>query len=193
MEISVGILCGGRSRRMGRDKALLERSPSDPTRFLDYLLREFGGCGEILLSVRKGQEYREHTGNFRCLEDETENCGPLEGIRRILSAVKSDYVFICAVDMPLLTRQAKHYLEQFVCSDYDAWVFEDETGQHPLCAIYSRGILPLIEEQLAEGDYKIRNLFPKIRTRLVSLMGSGLAPDTLKNINTIEDYRRLRG
>lgn len=193
MRISIGILCGGKGRRMGRDKALLQcGAPNAPT-FLEHMLREFAGAPELLVSVRRGQNYGPQAVHCRYLEDQREDCGPLEGIRRVLQEMRTEYAFICAVDMPFVTKKTVEYLEQMISEDDDAWVFEDVTGIHPACAVYSRKVLPVLEEQLAAEDYRIRGLLARVRTRYVSLEASPLDQNTLQNINTPEDYRKLCG
>lgn len=186
MELSIGILCGGRSRRMGTDKALL---PWQSTTFLGRLVQELEGVGEILLSARADQDYGP--GNIRCLEDENQDIGPIEGIRKILKEAATEYVFICAVDMPYVNRQTVACIESFLHNDFDGYVLCDDSGLHPLCGIYSKRMLPALEAQITTGDYKIQNVFSKTRVMAIPVSLCGLSDYVVRNVNTEKQYLGL--
>lgn len=183
MELSIGILCGGKSRRMGLDKALLK---AGNTTFLDRLLEEFNGFKNVYLSVRPEQSYEAEKAVY--LTDENQNTGPIEGVRRILKESETEYVFICAVDMPFINCQTVEYLKQFINGEFDAYVMEDETGVHPLCGIYSRKMLPVLEKQIELGEFKIQNAFTKTAVKKVPIAQTPLSKDILDNVNTIKEY-----
>ncbi len=179
----VGILAGGKSTRMGEDKALLR---IENERIIDRIIRQFGDLPELMISCAQKGDY-EFAG-ITCVADENAGIGPIEGIRRILTETECDHVFVCAVDMPFVTKDAKRYLEQFISSEYDAYVFADEEHIHPLCAIYSKSILPVIGEVIASGNYRIREVLNRVRTKYIDITLSGLDPKTVSNINTQEEY-----
>ncbi|MDK2808769.1 MAG: molybdopterin-guanine dinucleotide biosynthesis protein [Clostridiales bacterium] len=183
---TVGILCGGNSRRMGENKAMLLLKGRS---FLQCLLEEFGHFDEIMLAG--GQKEADYGYGIRSLPDENKGIGPIEGIRQVLKNASSEYVFICGVDMPLLKHQFAFYLEQFICSDYDCYVIKEGGRRHPLCGIYKKSMLPLIETSIASGEYRLNQLLDNTRLKEVSLRYSSLSAGYLKNINTREDYRHL--
>ena len=184
--IGVGILAGGKSTRMGEDKALLRVGNE---RIIDRIIKQFADCGELVISCADREDY-SFTG-IKCVADENEGIGPVEGIRRILTETECDHVFVCASDMPFVTKDAKRYLEQFISPEYDAYVFADEVHIHPLCAIYSKSILPVIEEAIASGNYRIREVLDRVRTNYIDMSLSGLDRKTVSNINTKEEYYSL--
>lgn len=98
----VAILCGGRSSRMGQDKAEMRIQAGGP-RMVDCLLAAFSGCDEILLSVRDEKQLADHSGIIR-VADSVSGAGPLAGIAASLRACRNGLLFVTAVDMPCMDR-----------------------------------------------------------------------------------------
>ncbi len=186
LKYSVAILAGGKSTRMGQDKALLKLNNE---RFIDRLAKEFLPCGEVFLSTAHPGDYADV--GLRVVADEHKEIGPIEGIRQALIFSKRDYVFVCAADMPFLKKEMADYLAEFISSDYDAYVFTDEKRMHPLCAIYHKSVLPVIEELIAKGKYRLAEILYAVRTKFVSLEYSCFDTKTVRNINTREEYRAI--
>ena len=186
MDLSAAILIG-RSTRMGQDKALLML---DRQTFVGRLAQEFSQCREVFLSTALKKDYSQY--GLKVLEDENQNIGPVEGIRQSLRHAATDYVFICGVDMPFVKKEMILYLAEFISSDHDAYVFRDGDRIHPLCGIYSKAVLPAVEKMIAESRYRLRDLLSGIRTKYVEIGLSCFSRDTLRNINTPEDYLAIR-
>lgn len=183
---SVGILAGGKSSRMGKNKALLEYESKT---FISRIIEQFEGQ-EIILSEAYDNEY--DIPGIKTVTDENEDIGPIEGIRQILKASTNEYVFICACDMPFITSKIADYLSEFISSDYDCYVITDEDRMHPLCAIYSKKIIPVIEELIARKDYKLRLILDNTRTKLIGLENTNFDKKTVRNVNTKEEYNELK-
>lgn len=183
---SVGILAGGRSTRMGKNKALLEYESGT---FIGRIINEFHGK-DIIISSSGQKEYEDLP--VKIVKDEYEDIGPLEGIRQILKASDKDYVFICACDMPFITSKIADYISEFISSDYDCYVITDEKRIHPLCAIYSKRILPVIEKLIANGDYKLRLILENTRTKYISLENTVFGKKIVRNVNTKDEYIELK-
>ena len=187
MNLSAAILAGGHSSRMGREKALLMLNRQ---RFIDHLIQELSTCSELMISAAHKGDFAEY--GIPVVADENRDFGPIEGIRQSLRFSASDYVFICAVDMPFVRKEMMLYLAEFISSDYDAFVFCDEDGVHPLCGIYSRAVLPVAEDLIAKGTYRLTELLARIRTKYVDINTSCFGRESLRNINTPDDYRVIR-
>src|SRR5258706_11754457 len=97
MNFSAVILAGGRSSRMGRDKAWLEVGGQTLLARQIGLVREMGAT-EIFISGRADADYSA----FRCpiLQDKFLGAGPLAGIERALDAAQSPLLLVLAVDLP---------------------------------------------------------------------------------------------
>lgn len=182
--LSAGILSGGESSRMGQDKALVR---IDNERIIDRLKRELGGLGEVIISA--GQKNTYDDMGLPIVYDENAGIGPIEGIRQVIAAATEDYVFICAADMPFITRELIDYMAGYICSDYDCYVIADDEHIHPLCGIYSKKVLPVIEELISEGRYRLREILNRVRTKYISLEHTDFDRKIVKNINTRAELR----
>ena len=185
--ITVGILAGGKSTRMGENKALLRL---EGERILKRHIKEFEGAYPVLISGAKKGLYEDFGAPV--VYDEHKEIGPIEGIRRLLAESGSDYVFVLASDMPFVTKKLLSYIAEFISSDCDAYVITDEEHIQPLCAIYHKRILPDIEEVIEEGNFRIRELLKRVRTKYIPLTYSGFDKRTVQNINTREEYERIK-
>ena len=188
MNLSAAILAGGQSSRMGRDKALLVLNRQ---RLIDRLVQEFSAsCSEIVISAAHQDDYKEC--GVPVVADEFRGIGPIEGIRQSLLFCSFDHVFVCAVDTPFVRREMMLYLAEFISSDYDAVVFCEKDRIHPLCGIYSKAVLPAIQDLIAERQYRLTELLSRVRTKYVDISLSCFGRETLRNINTPDDYRAIR-
>lgn len=181
--LSVGVLAGGKSSRMGQNKALLQM---ESRRFIDRICEELSGFSEVLISDAKKGTYEDL--GLKVVYDEHADIGPLEGIYQILSNAKEDYVFICAADMPFIKKELVEYMAEFISSDYDCYCLVDEDHIHPLCAIYSKKMLDVVREQIESGNYRILQVLRKVRTKYIKLSQTCFDRRIVRNINTREEY-----
>lgn len=186
MSLSAAILVG-RSTRMGQDKALLTL---DQQTFLGHLAQELSVCREVFICETLKNDYSDY--GLTVVHDEHQGIGPIEGIRRSLCHAETDYVFICAVDMPFVQKEMVQYLAEFISPDYDIYVFRDEGRVHPLGGIYSKAVLPAAERLIAEGRYRLMDLLASVPTKYADISDSCFSGGMLRNINTPEDYRTIR-
>ena len=100
-------------------------------------------------------------------------------------------MFICAADMPFITKELVAYMTEFISSDYDCYCMMDEDHIHPLCAIYSGNVLSVIKELIDKGQYRLMNILHAGRTKYIRLETSCFDKRVVKNINTKEEYVRL--
>ena len=186
-KLTVGILAGGESKRMGQNKALLKLHGET---LLQRSIREFSTFEEVLISAREKGLYERF--GVPVVLDENIWIGPIEGVRRIIQKAKSPYIFLCAADMPNIKKEHALYLAGYVSSDHDCYAFCDSAHEHPLCAIYSKRALPVIEEMISEGNYRMRELLGRLRTKFVTLEHTVFSPSDLANVNTPEDFQSLQ-
>lgn len=152
MNFSAVILAGGKSSRMGRDKAFLEIGGQTLLARQIQLVREVGAA-EVFISGRADTDYSMFDG--RVLLDELPDAGPLAGIARALAAMKSPLLLVLAVDLPevtapLLRRLAAHGLE-------NGGSIPRSSGQvEPLAAFYPKAACSLAETLLRDGDNSVK-------------------------------------
>ncbi len=181
--ITIGIMAGGRSSRMGRDKALLEWEGAS---LIGHIAKELSSFPELLVSCGARSRYEEL--GLPLVIDENKAAGPLEGIRRLLLAASNDRVFVCAVDMPFITKELVRFLYDRMEEDTDCILAKALDEPEPLCAIYKKSVLPAIEDMIAEGKHRIRDLYDSVRVQYADLSEGGFSADAVMNLNTREDY-----
>jgi molybdopterin-guanine dinucleotide biosynthesis protein len=185
-DISTAILCGGKSSRMGQNKAFLEY---EDKRFVDRIKSELDGFDEMVISAARQGEY-DYLG-IPVFIDEHENIGPIEGIYQVLKNINNDYVFICAVDMPFIKKELVMYMTEFITTDYDCYVIRDDDRIQPLCAIYSKKILTVIEKQIENGKYRLIDILNNTSTKYIELKYTCFDKNIVRNVNTPQEYKRL--
>ena len=187
--ITAFVLAGGRSSRMGSDKAML--SVGEHT-LLDRALK---AVSLIATKVRIVGPRRRYAAYGEVVEDIYEGCGPLGGIHAALSATDTDLNLLLSVDMPLMSSPFLEWLIQQANSGPEMiTVPEADGGQQPLCAVYRKGILETVEQALNNADYKIGRLFAKVPTRIIAeeeITAAGFPLTIFRNINTPEEYDQL--
>ena len=161
MSASAIVLCGGRSTRMGRDKAWLSFGGET------LLARMARLCGEVadevVLVARAGQPLPDAMDAVR---DAAEGLGPLAGIAAGLAVVRNERALVVACDMPLLRPAlARRLLE--LSGGFDACVPRLDGFAVPNCAVYARAAAPRASELVAARRLRPRDLLEGLRTRYV--------------------------
>lgn len=186
------VLTGGQSRRMGRDKALLELAGQPLV--LRTLERVRPVVAEVAL-VGAPERYA-HLG-VPTLADCQPSRGPLGGIVTALAVSRHDWNLVVACDLPYVeTRFLEFLLEQATTSpEADAVIPQTRDNWQPLCAAYHRRCLPVFERVLAEGNPKIARAFSEVRVRAITaeeLEQFAFTERMFKNMNTPEDYQEAQ-
>lgn len=190
-EISVAVLCGGKSRRMGQDKAKLYIGE---TTFLEKIIGSFEqqeAVEEILLSVRKKEDYPEI--DVPHIEDMEKDKGPLMGICSVMAASQSERMWVASCDMPLTDWEVAEYLLPYLTDGIDAVVPVDQTGRkYVLSAWYRTSAGKMIKEQLDTGEYKVQQILDKLSVCYVAVEGIPEGKRKFRNINTPGEYEKLK-
>jgi molybdopterin-guanine dinucleotide biosynthesis protein A len=155
------VLCGGRSTRMGRDKATLPFGEELLLLRIVRLVREV--ASEVLLVAREGQAL---PGGLDAVRDPAEGLGPLAGIAAGLNAMTRERAFVAACDMPLLRPAlARRLLE--LSHGMDACVPVVDGFAVPTCAVYARSAAAVARELVAARELRPKVLLESVRTRFV--------------------------
>lgn len=186
--VSAFILAGGKSTRMGTDKAMLEL---EGRTLLDRTIELARGIAENVSVVGDPAKYRSFAP---VVEDIFPRCGPLGGIHAALRSSQTQLNLILAVDTPFLSTEFLQYLTRKAL-DAGALVTIPRTarGWQPLSAVYRRDFADLAEKSLRAGRYKIDALFEPARTQVISeaeLQTAGFSLDMFRNLNTPEDLKK---
>jgi molybdopterin-guanine dinucleotide biosynthesis protein A len=211
------VLAGGQSRRMGRDKALLPVGPSTAAGAPGFargstsavLARGYKprASGEpkarpwtlIEATIRPLAEsfdeiligvspgQRIPPSPGRIVEDEIAGQGPLRGILTGLRAARNETCFVLACDMPGLRAGVVRKIAR-ASKDVDlAIAVTDSSLKEPLLGVYKKTVIPAIESLLGGGKRSVLDLFDHVRTREVLLVPGDIPP----NINTPEEYEAM--
>ena len=185
-EVTAFILAGGKSTRMGSDKA-----------FVDYqgrtlLARALDLARSITPDVRIVGSHEKFAPFAPVVEDIFRDCGPLGGIHAALRSSPSELNVMLAVDTPFVSWAFLQYLISHAQSapEAAAVVPRDGEGWQPLCAVYRREFADAAERALLAGRNRIDGLFDAVRTRAVDkeeLEGAGFSRTIFRNLNTPEE------
>jgi len=185
------VLCGGKSTRMGRSKAL---RPFGPETMLQRVVRLLGSVVQPIVAVAAvDQVLPTLPASVIVTRDGREGRGPLEGLRAGLKALPPEIegAYVTSCDVPLLVPGFVGQMLDLT-EGFDIAVMEVDGFAHPLSAVYCRTTLPYIEDLLARDRLRPAFLFDAVRTRRVTAAEITSDPDlrTLRNLNTPEDYQR---
>ena len=150
---AAALLAGGRSSRMGFDKAFLLWEGRELWRHQLEKLRALGG--PMLLSCREAQEFPP-VSDLCFVNDLWPDCGPLGGIASCLRAMEEPLLVVIGVDLPHLPAEMLRDLLAASRPECGAVIKRGDLYE-PLAAVYPTGVLPLAEEMLHAGDRKMQH------------------------------------
>nr|WP_320049799.1 molybdenum cofactor guanylyltransferase [uncultured Desulfuromonas sp.] len=156
-DVTAVILAGGKSRRMGREKLFLDIG-GQPLfeRVLKPLQMLFD---EILVIANNPQPFEHYT--LPVFSDIYPGSA-LGGLYTGLAKASTSWTFICAADMPFVNVSLIRYLLTQT-ENCDIVVPVSDQGMEPLCACYSKRCLPVMEQALQKGQYKIIDAWENLR------------------------------
>lgn len=181
------ILAGGKSSRMGTDKAFLELNGRT------LLARALDLAGSITAVVSIVGDPEKFSSFAPVIDDVFPGCGPLAGIHTALRSSTHELNLMLAVDLPVLSAEFLRYLISRAELS-EAVVTAPRSARHwqPLCAVYRRQFADSAEQALRAGKYKIDPLFHDFDVQTIEeaeLISAGFSPDIFRNLNTPEDLR----
>ena len=179
------ILAGGKSARMGSDKAFLEiAGQSLLSRALD-LVRSVTPEVKIVGDPQKFAVFGP------TIPDIYPARGPLAGIHAALSNSTTEWNLILAVDLPFLdTRFLQYLIAESQSTDAVVTLPQAAGHLHPLCAVYRKPFLAPAERALSEARNKVDALFAEVPVHIITeekLTAAGFSPTIFRNLNTPAD------
>jgi molybdenum cofactor guanylyltransferase len=213
------ILAGGRSRRMGTDKAQIVWGRGT---LLTHAVDRMAQVAAKVFVVGSMQG-----APVRVLPDVFDESGPLGGLQAALAQTVTDWNLVLAVDMPLVPAGLLRFIAEQRKDGVSAVVPLTKTAHaathsarngdnvaecsallerlQPLCGLYHRRVLSDFERALSRGEYSIHRLLERMRTTIGhnesigvrtiderELMVAGFSADMFWNVNTSEDLERAR-
>ncbi|MDZ4672194.1 MAG: molybdenum cofactor guanylyltransferase [Phototrophicales bacterium] len=166
MSISVAILVGGKSSRMGRDKAWVELGGHPLVHYLLFAIHK-AGFSDICLIANQPEKYSSL--DLPIYPDNFADCGALGGIESALTHSKSEWTLVVACDMPLLRPDILHSLGTMTHENIEMVLPVAGEMSQPLCALYHQHCLGVARTHLLDGRYRIRDFVSKLRLLLVPI------------------------
>lgn len=157
------IMAGGKSSRMGTNKALLKIGGKT---VIERMVQELSKTVSDMLIVTNSFEEYQFLG-LPMVQDKWRGMGPLAGIHAGLSASKTDKNLIVACDMPFISSELGGILLHLL-DHYQAAVPEIDGQLHPLFAAYRKDALDVIQQCLQKRELKIRGFLNHIHCRLMT-------------------------
>jgi len=184
------LLAGGKSSRMGSDKAFLDCGGQT---LLDRALTVMGAvCDRVAIVGDPARFARcEFPKQGSVVADIFPGCGPLAGIHAALVHSSAPLNLMLAVDMPFVSGELLAFL--FAAAEStDATITVPRTsrGLQPLCAVYRRDFCTIAEQALRAGKYKVDAAFLGVTVRVIEeseLAAAGFSQQTFFNVNTPQD------
>jgi molybdenum cofactor guanylyltransferase len=184
------VLAGGRSTRMGTDKAFV---------MLDgrtLLARALQLCRTVAQDVRIVGDAKKFAPFAPVVEDLFPGCGPLGGIHAALRASQRDFNLVLAVDLPFVTSAILRFLVAEAKASGALVTVPRAAGRwQPLCAVYRPAFADLAEKALSDGRWKIDSLFSAAAAHAVEedrLLAAGFSPQAFRNLNTPAELAHAR-
>jgi molybdenum cofactor guanylyltransferase len=199
------LLAGGKSSRMGRNKALLELSGAPMIQRTADLLTALVTKTTLVISANQsGNSHNTSDTNpysnfgLPILTDSWQSVGPLGGIATALAHAQSKWCLILACDMPFVSKEWLAFLLSHVAQheteprpQIDVIIPETTRGLEPLCAIYRAACAPILATALNRGVRKVTDAISVLKLhRIVENEWREFSPDgnLFGNLNTWQDY-----
>ncbi len=186
---TIAILAGGQSRRMGRDKAFL---PLGDKVVVQHVIDAASILNSPLILIANDVE-RYAVFGLPVYPDLVPGAGALGGIYTALMVSTTPSVLCLACDMPFVHADLLRFLINYPVDGADALVPQVGGRLQPLHAVYSRGVIPVLRQQLAQKSLAIHDFLTLVQTRIISedrLSAVGFSREAFVNLNTPEDWRR---
>ncbi len=187
------ILAGGKSRRMGKDKALLKLGDKTLIQHVADILRTV--FQRVVIISDHGCDYQFL--NLPLYPDIYKNSGPLAGIHSALVHSKTESCFITSCDTPYITPELiTHIIDSLQRIDsresLDICIPSVNGKLHPLCGVYSQRCLSTIQDCLSQRTLRVEDAIKKMNTNVIDITDKfpASAHQLLININTVEEYER---
>lgn len=173
------ILCGGKSSRMGSNKALLEFSHRPLAQYMYEKMQKI--FAEIYLVAKDDTPFKEFSHQF--IQERSEIYAPLIGIEASLQ--KLHQAFFISVDTPFVSGEMIEKMLESLGSEEILYAKSKERS-HFLCGIYHQSILPKAREMIEKEDFKMSHLISQVRSAYVEFEDES----AFDNLNTPNEYQK---
>jgi len=184
-EIQGVILAGGKSKRMGNNKALLTLNGKF---FINYCIEKLKRIFDDVIIISDEIDKFSFLG-IRIFPDLIKNVGPLGGIYTALMNLEKDYAFIVSCDMPLFPVQAVEEIIKYSSKNKITIGFS-EKDVYPLFGIYPKKFKKDLENYILNDERKVMKFIEDFKK--VKKVDLSKFKEYLINVNTPSDYELIK-
>ena len=175
------IFTGGKSSRMGEDKALLPFGGEKTLAQYQYKKLQ-----KIFPSVYLSAKKEKFDFDAPVILDKYDISSPLVAILSVFDALVCDTLFILSVDAPFVDEKTIRKILEQDEKDLDVIVAKSPSGVQPLCGLYKKSVIKHAYQQYQDGNHKLQDLLASARTKTVEF-----SEDTpFTNLNHPEEYKK---
>jgi len=185
------VLAGGKSSRMGTDKAFVRLEQET---LVERCLGVLRSCFNHNMIIANQPEAFVHF-ELPVFPDDVPDVGPLGGILTALRHAETEWIFVVACDMPFLNADLIREMAT-LAGQFDAVAPKIGNQFEPLHAVYHRRVLAAVESKIASRDYSVHGLLQSVRVQVLSESDLGRHPQWhtfFQNVNNPADLERVRG
>ena len=188
MKIGCVILAGGKSSRMGEDKALLEYNGKN---FIEKIAGELSFFAEKIIARGNNSALTELEDNsWEIIPDVYPDHGPIGGLHAALKRCESDALFCVSCDIPLITEELARKMCKEMTMDMDAVIAVAADGKfHPLCGVYRKELYKLMKKQILQDNNRMMAVLKQCHVKYVNLDEE--TSKQLANVNTRSEYEKI--
>jgi len=179
-DIPAVIFAGGKSSRMGQDKALLPFGGEESLAAFQHKK-----LSSLFKEVYLSSKEEKFAFDAPVIYDKYAQSSPLVALVSIFETLDSDEVFILGVDIPFVDKEVIEALYQKRDASMDAVVAQSPQGLQPLCGFYRRTVLSKARENLRQDIHKLQHLLKEARTLPVMIQDE----KAFINLNTPQEYQ----
>lgn len=187
--VALAIQAGGRSQRMGMDKAFL---PFGDGTLLEWVCDRLAPAFPHAFIVAN-DAVRFRSFGLPVITDAVGQAGPAVGIYSAVLASPVERVLCVACDMPFVSARLLHCLAEGAAG-FDVFLPRHGGLVEPLCAVYARSTLAAFEALFAVGERRIGRIFPHLSVGHLEMDGGafGVPRRLFANVNTPEELATAR-
>lgn len=188
--LSIIVLAGGESRRMGANKALLKISTQET--LIARVISNLRPLSDDVVIVSDTPEHFADLG-VRQASDVYPNTGPLAGLHAGLETAENSWSLAVACDMPLVDHRLVRFMV-LLSQGHDVVIPRVGGDLEPLHALYSKACIPAIQQRLEAGQRRVISFLPDVRVRYLEPREIAIFdPEGLSffNANTPDEWRQL--
>jgi molybdopterin-guanine dinucleotide biosynthesis protein A len=159
--ISVAIQAGGKSRRMGQDKALM---PFLGMTMLEWVMKRVSNLGdELFITTNNPRSYQDF--KVPLYRDVQLGTGALGGLLTALNYAQNPLLVVVACDMPFVNPEMLAMaIDKLQSKQVDVVIPQSKNGYEPFHAVYRlASCLPAVKSALEAGERKLISWFPKVK------------------------------